>query len=445
MEINVSIDVDKRLAMEDIAGSRAHADMLAEMGIITQEDNAAIQSGLDSIRAEIRAGEFVFDRSKEDIHMNIEARLTELVGEPGRKLHTARSRNDQVATDFRLWMRGALAESEADIAALQSVLVTLAANHTDTIMPGYTHLQTAQPIVFGHHLLAYVEMLDRDKGRLADARVRLNESPLGAAAMAGTGFPIDRETTSEALGFSRPMANSMDAVSARDFALEALSALSISAIHLSRFAEEIIFWSSAHFGFIRLSEAWTTGSSIMPQKRNPDAAELVRGKASQMVAQFASLAGIVKALPLTYAKDLQDDKAICFDAFDTFALSLEAMRGMVSTLTVNKDAMQNAAGWGYSTATDFADILVRDYGFSFREAHKVTRELVFLADKKGLALSDVSEGDLKSIDARLEPAILPQLTLENAIHSRNSYGGTAPKRVAEQVESWRHRLVGVTT
>ena len=332
--INASIDVDQRMSHQDIAGSRAHADMLAEMGIISAEDNEAIQSGLDTVLSEIRGGTFPFDRALEDIHMNIEARLKDLIGEPAGRLHTARSRNDQVVTDFRLWVRSELVDANDALRQFQAVLVRRAGEHAASVMPGFTHLQTAQPVTLGHHLLAYVEMAERDRGRLMDAAQRLNESPLGAAALAGTGFPIDREMTAEALGFDRPMANSLDAVSARDFALEALSALSIASTHLSRLAEEIVLWTSAQFGFAAsLSDAWSTGSSIMPQKRNPDAAELVRAKAALITARFSALQGAVKALPLAYAKDLQDDKSLTFDAFDTFDLCVRAMTGMMETIT----------------------------------------------------------------------------------------------------------------
>jgi argininosuccinate lyase len=371
--INASIDVDRRLAQADIAGSRAHADMLAEMEIITAADNAAIQDGLDQVLEEVRAGTFPYQRSLEDIHMNIEARLADLIGEPAGRLHTARSRNDQVVTDFRLWTRGALDEAADRLRALQRVLVARAGEHAETVLAGYTHLQTAQPVTLGHHLLAYVEMAERDRGRLLDAARRLNECPLGAAALAGTGFPIDRDMTAEALGFERPMANSLDAVSARDFAMEALGALTIAATHLSRLAEELVLWTSPAFGFARLSDDWSTGSSIMPQKRNPDAAELVRAKASLIAGQFASLQGAVKALPLAYAKDLQDDKQLTFTAFDSFDLCARAMAGMMETLSFHPDAMRAAAAAGFATATDLADWLVREAGLAFREAHQIGR------------------------------------------------------------------------
>ncbi len=438
--INASIDVDQRMAREDIAGSRAHADMLAATGIISAEDNAAIQDGLNTIEGEIAAGTFPFSRALEDIHMNVEARLKDLIGEPAGRLHTARSRNDQVVTDFRLWTRGALTEASDRLEELQRALLARAEEHIETIMPGFTHLQTAQPVTLGHHLLAYVEMASRDRGRLGDAIVRLNESPLGAAALAGTGFPIDRHMTAEALGFAEPMANSLDAVSARDFALEALSALAIAATHLSRFAEEIVLWTSAQFAFARLSDAWSTGSSIMPQKRNPDAAELVRGKAALISSKFAALQGAVKALPLAYAKDLQDDKALTFEAFDTFDLCARAMTGMVETMVFYPEALRAAAAKGFSTATDLADFLVRELGMPFREAHHVTGALVAKAEAGGVDLADLSLETMQSVEPRLTDAIYSVLTVEKSAASRTSFGGTAPIRVAEQVAAWKERL-----
>ena len=438
--INASIDVDQRMAREDIAGSRAHADMLAATGIISADDNTAIQGGLNTIEDEIEADTFPFSRALEDIHMNVEARLKDLIGEPAGRLHTARSRNDQVVTDFRLWTRGALTEASDRLEELQRALLARTEEHTETIMPGFTHLQTAQPVTLGHHLLAYVEMASRDRGRLGDAIVRLNESPLGAAALAGTGFPIDREMTAEALGFDGPMANSLDAVSARDFALEALSALSIAATHLSRLAEEIVLWTSAQFAFARLSDEWSTGSSIMPQKRNPDAAELVRGKAALISSKFAALQGAVKALPLAYAKDLQDDKALTFEAFDTFDLCARAMTGMVETMTFYPDNMHAAAAKGFSTATDLADFLVRELGLPFREAHHVTGALVALAEGDGVDLADLSLEAMKSVEPRLTDAIYSVLTVEKSAASRTSFGGTAPVRVAEQIAAWKERL-----
>lgn len=438
--INASIDVDQRMAHEDIAGSRAHADMLAATGIISAEDNEVIQGGLNAVESEIEAGTFVFSRALEDIHMNIEARLKDLIGEPAGRLHTARSRNDQVVTDFRLWTRGALTEASDRLEGLQRALLARAEDHTDTIMPGFTHLQTAQPVTLGHHLMAYVEMVSRDRDRLGDALVRLNESPLGAAALAGTGFPIDRHMSAEALGFHGPMANSLDAVSARDFALEALAALSIAATHLSRLAEEIVLWTSAQFAFARLTDAWSTGSSIMPQKRNPDAAELVRGKAALITSKFLALQGAVKALPLAYAKDLQDDKALTFDAFDTFDLCARAITGMVETMIFYPVAMRAAAAKGFSTATDLADFLVRELGIAFREAHHVTGALVAKAEAGGMDLADLSLTDLQSVEPRLTDAIYSVLSVEKSAASRISFGGTAPIRVAEQVAAWKERL-----
>ena len=438
--INASIDVDQRMARQDIAGSRAHADMLAEMGIISFEDNEAIQGGLDTILAEITDGTFPFDRALEDIHMNVEARLKDLIGEPAGRLHTARSRNDQVVTDFRLWVRSELVNANDSLRSFQAALVKRAGEHAASIMPGFTHLQTAQPVTLGHHLLAYVEMAERDRGRLMDAAQRLNESPLGAAALAGTGFPIDRDMTAEALGFDRPMANSLDAVSARDFALEALSALSIAATHLSRLAEELVLWTSAQFGFASLSDAWSTGSSIMPQKRNPDAAELVRAKASLVTAKFSALQGAVKALPLAYAKDLQDDKALTFEAFDTFDLCVRAMTGMMDTVNFHTENMAAAAAKGFSTATDLADWLARELGLPFREAHHVTGALVAKAEAKNVDLSDLSLGDLQEAEAKISEAVFDVLTPERSAASRTSYGGTSPERVKEQVENWTQRL-----
>jgi len=438
--INASIDVDQRMAREDIAGSRAHADMLAATGIISDDDNAMIQQGFEAIGGEIEAGTFPFSRALEDIHMNIEARLKDLIGEPAGRLHTARSRNDQVVTDFRLWTRGALTQASEQLEALQKALVAQARAHTDTIMPGFTHLQTAQPVTLGHHLLAYVEMIDRDRGRLGDALVRGNECPLGAAALAGTGFPIDRHMTASALGFDAPMANSLDAVSARDFALEALSALSIASTHLSRLAEEIVLWTSAQFAFARLSDAWSTGSSIMPQKRNPDAAELVRAKAGLITSRFMALQSAVKALPLAYAKDLQDDKTLTFDAFDTFDLCTRAMTGMIETITFYPEAMRAAAAKGFSTATDLADFLVRELGLPFRDAHHVTGRLVAMAEGDSIDLSDLTLAQMQSVEPRLTDAIYSVLTVEKSAASRTSFGGTAPSEVARQVTAWEKRL-----
>ncbi|WP_353255984.1 argininosuccinate lyase [Hyphomonas sp.] len=439
-EINASLDVDRRMAGEDVAASRAHADMLAQMGILSASDNEAIQSGLDMIAAEMRAGTFPFRRELEDIHMNVEARLRELIGEPAGRLHTARSRNDQVVTDFRLWTRGALAQTSHLVTALQAALVRRAGENTSTYMPGFTHLQTAQPVTLGHHLLAYVEMLERDRTRLLDCAWRLNECPLGAAALAGTGFPIDRDMTAEALGFARPMANSLDAVGSRDFALEALSTLSIGATHLSRLAEEIVLWTSPQFGFAQLPDEWSTGSSIMPQKRNPDAAELIRAKASLITGLFSALQGAVKALPLAYAKDLQDDKRLTFEAFDTFDLCARAMAGMVETIRFKPDMMQAAAGRGYSTATDLADWLVREAGLPFRDAHHATGQIVALAESKGAELAELSLADLQKVNSAITKDVFNVLTVEASASSRTSYGGTSPVRVAEQVAQWTQRL-----
>jgi len=439
-EINASLDIDRRMAAEDIAGSRAHADMLAEMGIISEADNEAIQGGLDTVAEELRNGSFPFRRELEDIHMNVEARLKELIGEPAGRLHTARSRNDQVVTDFRLWTRGALDEAMQLVAGLQSALVSRAGENTETVMPGFTHLQTAQPVTLGHHLLAYAEMLERDRSRLLDCAERLNECPLGSAALAGTGFPIDRDMTAEALGFARPMANSLDAVSARDFALEALAALSIAATHLSRLAEEIVLWTSAQFGFAQLTDAWSTGSSIMPQKRNPDAAELIRAKASLITGLYSSLQGAVKALPLAYAKDLQDDKRLTFEAFDTYNLCVRAMTGMIETINFKPENMRAAAAKGFSTATDLADWLVRELGLPFRDAHHVTGQLVAKAEEKACDLSDLTLADMQSVNAEITDAVFDVLTVEASASSRTSYGATSPVRVAEQVAQWKQRL-----
>ena len=438
--INASVDIDRRMGEEDVAGSRAHADMLAEMEIITPADNEAIQAGLDRIISEIREGTFPFSAELEDIHMNIEARLTDIVGDPAARLHTARSRNDQVVTDFRLWTRGALSEAGSRLKALQAALVGRADTHCETVMPGFTHLQTAQPVTLGHHLMAYVEMISRDRARLSDAATRLNECPLGAAALAGTGFPIDRHMTAEALGFDHPMSNSLDAVSARDFALEALAALSIAATHLSRLAEEIVLWTSAQFGFATLSDEWSTGSSIMPQKRNPDAAELVRAKAALITSNYVALQGALKALPLAYAKDMQDDKALTFAAFDTFDLCVRAMTGMVETMFFDEQAMKSAAQKSHSTATDLADWLVREAGLPFREAHHVTGTLVAKADAQGVNLADLSSEEMKLVEPRLTDDVYSVLTVERSVASRTSYGGTSPARVREQIANWKRRL-----
>ncbi len=437
--INASIDIDKRLWREDIEGSKAHAAMLAAQGIITREDNAAIQAGLDQIAAEIAAGAFQFSAELEDIHLNIEARLTERIGEAGKRLHTARSRNDQVATDFKLWIMRASREAADGLRALQKALAKQAEDHADWIMPGFTHMQTAQPITLGHHLLAYVSMFERDRVRLIGAALEAAwECPLGAAALAGTSYPIDREATAHALGFHAPASNSLDAVGSRDFALAALANLSIAATHLSRLAEEIVLWTSAIFGFARLSDAWSTGSSIMPQKRNPDAAELVRAKAARIGASFGALNGLVQKLPLAYAKDLQEDKALTFDAFDAFSLSVTAMIGMVATMRFDREAMRAAAAHGYSTATDLADWLVRELRIPFREAHEITGKIVRRAEELGAKeLALLPLGEFQAVEPRITEAARALLTVEKSAESRDSYGGTAPERVREQVVRWK--------
>ncbi len=437
--INASIDVDQRLWREDIEGSKAHADMLAAQGIITREDNAAIQGGLDQIAAEIAEGRFPFSAALEDIHLNIEARLTERIGEAGKRLHTARSRNDQVATDFKLWTMRASREAGDGLRVLQQALVKRADQHVDWIMPGFTHLQTAQPITLGHHLLAYVSMFERDRVRLVGGALEAAwECPLGAAALAGTGYKIDRDMTAHALGFHAPASNSLDAVGSRDFAMAALSSLAIAVTHLSRLAEEIVLWTSPQFGFAALSDAWSTGSSIMPQKRNPDAAELIRAKAARIGADFAALNAIVQKLPLAYAKDLQEDKALTFGAFDAFSLSLTAMIGMIETMRFNREPMRAAAARGYSTATDLADWLVRELGVPFREAHEITGRIVRRAEETGVAeLAHLPLSEFQSVDSRISEAARALLTVENSVESRDSYGGTAPQRVREQIERWK--------
>ncbi|HYH38574.1 MAG TPA: argininosuccinate lyase [Azospirillum sp.] len=439
--INVSIDFDKRLADQDIAGSKAHAAMLAKQGVITQADADAIRDGLDHVKQEIDSGTFVFKTELEDIHMNVEARLAELIGEPAKRLHTGRSRNDQVATDFKLWVRDAMDRMDAGLTALQAALIDLAEQHTDTVMPGFTHLQAAQPVTFGHHLLAYVEMLGRDRGRFRDARARLNECPLGSAALAGTPFPLDRHMTAEALGFNRPTANSLDGVSDRDFALEYLAAASICAVHLTRFAEEIVLWCSDQFRFIRLSDAFTTGSSIMPQKKNPDAAELVRAKAGRVVGALNGLLMVMKGLPLAYSKDMQEDKVPVFETDDTLALCVAAMEGMVRDMTPNPKAMREAAERGFLTATDLADWLVRVLGMPFREAHHVTGRAVKLAEDKGVKLAELSLADMQSIEPRITEEVFQVLTVEASVASRQSFGGTAPTRVKEAVKAARERFL----
>jgi argininosuccinate lyase len=438
--INASVDADVRLVEHDIVGSKAHAAMLAETGIISAADAAAILTGLDEILAEWRAGTFTLDPALEDVHMNVEARLARKIGAPAGRLHTARSRNDQVALDMRLWARAELALAVAEVSGLQRTLVAQAEAHADAVMPGFTHLQAAQPVTFGHHLLAYVEMLDRDSGRLADAAARLNESPLGAAALAGTSFPIDRSATAAALGFDRPMRNSLDAVSSRDFALEAVAAAAISAAHLSRLAEEIVLWTSPMFGFARLSDAYSTGSSIMPQKRNPDAAELVRAKAGTLAGALTALLATQKALPLAYSKDLQEMKPALFSALDDYRLCLLAMTGMVADLKIDRDAMARAAGAGYATATDLADWLVRALGLPFREAHHLTGAIVKEAERRGVLLHALPLEAMKAIEPRITADALSRLTPEASVASRASEGGTAPARVAEQTAAWKERL-----
>jgi argininosuccinate lyase len=440
--INASVDTDKRLWREDIEGSKAHAEMLAAQGIITREDNTAIQSGLDKIAAEIIAGAFPFSAELEDIHLNIEARLTERIGEAGKRLHTARSRNDQVATDFKLWTMRASREAADGLRALQRSLVKRADEHADWIMPGFTHLQTAQPITLGHHLLAYVNMFERDRVRIIGAALEAAwECPLGAAALAGTSFKINRDMTADALGFHAPASNSLDAVGSRDFALAALANLSIAATHLSRLAEEIVLWTSPQFGFAKLSDAWSTGSSIMPQKRNPDAAELIRAKAARISADFAALTAIVQKLPLAYAKDLQEDKALTFNAIDSFALSVTAMIGMIETMCFNRDAMREAATRGYSTATDLADWLVRDLKTPFREAHEITGRIVRRAEATGVTeLAHLPLSEFQGIEPRITETARAALTVEKSVESRDSYGGTAPERVREQIARWKENF-----
>jgi argininosuccinate lyase len=439
-EINASISFDKALAPQDIRGSKAHAAMLGETGIITKSDAREILRGLDQVAAEIADGSFTFSRALEDVHMNVESRLKEIIGAPAGRLHTARSRNDQVATDFRLFVRDAADSIIAAIGELQGALVAKAEAHAATVMPGFTHLQPAQPVTFGHHLLAYVEMLGRDKGRFTDARRRLNECPLGSAALAGTSFPIDRQKTAEVLGFDRPMANSLDGVADRDFALEVLAAASITAVHLSRFAEEIVLWMTPQFGFIRLSDRFTTGSSIMPQKRNPDAAELVRAKVGRIAAAFHNLLMVMKGLPLAYSKDMQEDKEATFDALASLRLALAAMAGMVADLEPVKEAMRAAAGRGYSTATDLADWLVRELKMPFRDAHHVTGAIVKAAEERGLELGNVPLEVMQAVEPRISNGVYSVLSVENSVKSRRSYGGTSPQNVAKMARAWARRL-----
>ncbi|RAI45576.1 argininosuccinate lyase [Rhodoplanes roseus] len=441
-EINASIDFDQKLYRQDIAASKAHAGMLADQGIISAADAAAIAKGLDAVLAEIEGGTFAFSRALEDIHMNVESRLKTLVGEAAGRLHTARSRNDQVATDFKLFVRDTIDGIDALLADYQQALVEKALAHADTVMPGFTHLQTAQPVTFGHHLLAYVEMAGRDRGRFADARARLNECPLGSAALAGTSFPLDRHKTAAALGFSRPTANSLDAVSDRDFVLETLSAAAIASVHLSRFAEEIVIWTSPLVGFLKLTDAFTTGSSIMPQKRNPDAAELVRAKTGRVCGALTALLMVMKGLPLAYQKDMQEDKEGAMDALAALELSLVAMAGMVRDMTPDTVRMRAAAGSGYATATDLADWLVRVLGMPFRDAHHVTGRIVQAAEKAGVDLSDLPLAAMQAVEPRITAAVFDVLTVDSAVKSRSSYGGTAPDNVRAQAQGWLKRLAG---
>jgi len=438
--INVSIGFDRRLAAQDLEGSRAHAAMLRTVGVISSEDEAAIQQGLATILAEIEAGTFPFREEYEDIHMNVEARLRELIGPAAGRLHTARSRNDQVALDFRMWVREACDRTIDQVRALQKALVAKAEPHAGAIMPGFTHLQPAQPVTFGHHLMAYVEMFGRDASRFADARARMNESPLGAAALAGSPFPIDRQMTARALGFERPTANSLDSVADRDFALEALAAATICATHLSRLAEEIVIWMTPQFGFVRLSDAFTTGSSIMPQKKNPDAAELVRAKVGRLLGSFTQLAVVMKGLPLTYSKDMQEDKVPTFEAFDALELSLRAMAGMVADLEPNVERMAAAAGAGFSTATDLADWLVRELNLPFRDAHHVTGAAVKRAEELGCDLPGLPLSELQALDQRITAGVYEVLTPDASAASRKSYGGTAPDQVRAQIQRWKESL-----
>src|SRR5215203_807443 len=441
-EINVSIDVDRHLYAQDIAASKAHAAMLAAQGIITAADAKNIGKGLDTILSEIGKGSFEFKRALEDIHMNVESRLSELIGPAAGRLHTARSRNDQVATDFRLYVRDIIDETDAALAAFQHALAGRALEHAGTVMPGFTHLQTAQPITFGHHLLAYVEMFGRDRSRLADCRARLNESPLGAAALAGSPHPIDPRHTAKALGFDRPMANSLDAVSDRDYVVEFIAAASLAAVHLSRLSEEIVLWCSAPFRFIALSDAFTTGSSIMPQKRNPDAAELTRAKVGRIVGAFTALCIILKGLPLTYGKDMQEDKEPLFDAADSLELGIAAMAGMVRDLKANPERMRAVASADYSVATDLADWLVRKVGLPFRQAHHVTGRLVGIAAGKGVDLDKLTLAEMQAVEPKIDRDVYRVLTVEASVNARKSLGGTAPSNVVRAVAEARKRFLG---
>jgi len=438
--INASIGFDKRLAKQDIDGSRAHAAMLAAQGILTDKDAKAIREGLLTVLSEIEAGTFQFSTALEDIHMNVESRLKDIVGEPAGRLHTARSRNDQVATDFKLWVRDQMDAAISGLTALMQALIGQAEAGADWVMPGFTHLQTAQPVTWGHHMMAYVEMFARDRSRFEDARRRMNECPLGAAALAGTSFPIDRHATAKALGFDRPAANSLDAVSDRDFALEFLSSATICAMHLSRFAEELVIWSSAQFRFVTLSDRFSTGSSIMPQKKNPDAAELIRAKIGRILGANVALLTVMKGLPLAYSKDMQEDKEQVFDAADNLALALAAMEGMVGDMSANVANLEAAAGSGFSTATDLADWLVRVLNMPFRDAHHVTGALVKLAEDKGCDLPDLSLDDMQSVNGQITADVYQVLGVHNSVASRMSYGGTAPEQVRAQIARWKEAL-----
>ncbi|RAU22810.1 argininosuccinate lyase [Paramagnetospirillum kuznetsovii] len=440
--INASIDFDKRLYAQDIRGSKAHCRMLVRQSILTQEDGDSILAGLDTVLAEIEAGDFPFSTALEDIHMNVESRLAALIGEAAGRLHTARSRNDQVATDFRLWVRDAVDGMDAALAGLVEALLNRAEEHAATVMPGFTHLQAAQPVTFGHHMMAYVEMISRDRSRLADARKRLNECPLGSAALAGTSFPIDRHATAADLGFAGPMRNSLDGVSDRDFALEFLSTSAICAVHLSRLAEELVIWTSAQFRFVRLSDGFTTGSSIMPQKRNPDAAELVRAKTGRVIGDLNALLIVMKGLPLAYSKDMQDDKEPVFEAADTMELAIAAMTGMISDMTVNAEVLRAAAGAGFTTATDIADWCVRAINMPFRRAHHVAGSLVKLAEDRGIGLEDLTLADMQGIEPGITAEAMAVLSVDSSVASRTSFGGTAPNRVREAVAAARKSLNG---
>ncbi|WP_448150383.1 argininosuccinate lyase [Labrys miyagiensis] len=439
-EINASIDFDKRLWAQDIRGSLAHLAMLEKQGIVAAADAKAISEGLEAVRGEIESGSFTFSRALEDIHMNVESRLATIAGPAAGRLHTARSRNDQVATDFKLWVRDTIDDLDAQLKDLMTALADKALAFAGAVMPGFTHLQSAQPVTFGHHLLAYVEMLGRDRGRFADARRRLNECPLGAAALAGTSFPIDRHATARALGFDRPTANSLDSVSDRDFVLEALAAASITAMHLSRFAEEIVIWTTPQFAFVALSDKFTTGSSIMPQKRNPDAAELVRGKAGRVIGALTGLLVMMKGLPLAYGKDMQEDKEPAFDALQTLSLCTAAMAGMVRDMAPDLKRMKAAAGSGYATATDLADWLVRELNLPFREAHHVTGRLVGIAAERKLPLEKLSLADMQTVEPRINEGVFGVLGVEKSVRSRISYGGTAPSNVKAQARRWQKAL-----